>query len=67
MEPSPGSLEQPADPRRPKAGLRCPSPVCVLTLVLVEADFDRYEPPLGDLMYPKRLSIHPFRHTMLCA
>ena len=38
-------VEQPADPRRPKAGLRCPSPVGVLTLVLVEADFDRYEPP----------------------
>jgi hypothetical protein len=38
-------VEKPAHPRRPKAGLRCPSPVGVLTLVLVEADFDRYEPP----------------------
>ena len=40
-------VERPADPRRPKAGLRCPSPVCVVTLVLVEADLDRYEPPFG--------------------
>jgi hypothetical protein len=40
-------VKQPADRRRPKAGLRCPSPVCVLTLVLVAADFDRYEPPFG--------------------
>jgi hypothetical protein len=34
-------VEVPADPKRPKAGLRCPSPVCVTTLVLVEADFGR--------------------------
>jgi hypothetical protein len=26
---------------RPKAGLRCPSPVCVTTLVLVETDFGK--------------------------
>jgi hypothetical protein len=40
-------VEQPAEPWRPKAGLRCPAPVCVLTLVLVEADLARYEPPFG--------------------
>jgi hypothetical protein len=40
-------VEQLADSRRPEAGLRCPSPVCVLTLVLVEADPDPYEPPFG--------------------
>jgi hypothetical protein len=40
-------VAQPSDPRLPKAGLRCASPVCVLMLVLVEADFDRYEPPFG--------------------
>jgi hypothetical protein len=51
--PPPGAIRvrqpvaQPTDPRRPKAGLRCPSPVCVLTLVLVEADLDRYTPPFG--------------------
>jgi hypothetical protein len=29
------------DPMRPKAGLRCPSPACAMTLVLVESDFGK--------------------------
>jgi hypothetical protein len=34
-------VEKPWDPNRPKAGLRCPSPVCVMTLVLVETDLGK--------------------------
>jgi hypothetical protein len=40
-------VERPADPTRHKAGYRCRSPVCAVTLVLVETDFDRFATPYG--------------------
>jgi hypothetical protein len=35
-------VEQPADPERPKVGLRCTSQACPTALVMIEADFDRF-------------------------
>jgi hypothetical protein len=35
-------VEHPADPQRPKAGLRCTSSACPTTLVMIEADFSGF-------------------------